>query len=125
MATITVEEVKEFISTSLPDSVISAFISNIDKADSCLAGYDLTDEEIQTMKLYAVAHMIETSSRGDIKSQGAPSGASRSFRDGTGLAGTQYGMTMQMMTGYTCLEAIIDSSNTLFFKSISPKYGKR
>lgn len=121
MATVTVAEVKEIIQTSLPDDVIQAFINTVDKADLCLAGYDLPDETIKVMKQYAVAHMIETSSRGDVKSQSAPSGASRSFRDGKGLSGTNYGMTLEMMTGYSCIQAVIDNTQTLYLRSINPR----
>lgn len=121
MATITVAEVKEIISTSLPDSVIEAFIGVVDGADVCLEGQGIPDATIKVMKQYAVAHMIETSNRGDVKSQGAPSGASRSFRDGKGLAGTQYGMTLQQMPAYFCIESIIDNTSNLYFMSINPK----
>ncbi len=121
MATVTVAEVKEIIKTGLPDAVIQAFINTVDKADLCLAGYDLPDDTIKVMKQYAVAHMIETSSRGDVSSQSAPSGASRSFRDRKGLQGTNFGMTLEMMTGYSCIQSVIDNTQTLYLRSINPR----
>lgn len=116
--TITPTEVKAFINTQLPDAVLQAFINTTDAADSCLASYSLADDDVKNLKLFAVAHIITLTERGDITSQSAPNGASRSFRQNIGIRSTSYGMALESLVGGSCVVSVIDNTNSVSVMSI-------
>jgi hypothetical protein len=116
--TITTAEVRAFITNQLPDAILQTFINSSDAADSCLANYDLADDDIKSLKLLAVAHIITLTERGDISSQSAPNGASRSFKQNAGIRSTSYGMALESLVGGSCVASAIDSSNKVFLMSI-------
>ncbi|CAI0728081.1 DUF7370 family protein [Serratia entomophila] len=86
MATpITNEQVKAFLAElgyAIPDAVLTPILCRVNGIDECLdgAGYDDCTKEL--IKLYAVALMSASSGARKLKSQSAPSGASRSFEYG-------------------------------------------
>lgn len=84
-AQITPEAVNAFLAElgySIPNSVLMPIICRVDSIDDCMdgAGYDDCTKEL--IKLYAAALMAASSGARKIKSQSAPSGASRSFEYG-------------------------------------------
>ena len=116
--TITPIEVKAFINTQLPDAVLQTFINTADTADACLTNYTLADDDIKNLKLFAVAHIITLTERGDIASQSAPNGASRSFRQNIGIRNTSYGMALESLVGGSCVVSVIDNTNSIAVMSI-------
>lgn len=80
---ITAAQVKQQLSalgyTTVPDFMIDAYLCKLAKIEPCLiaAGYD--DCDLMLIQVYAVTLMALTAYTQRIKSQGAPSGASRSF----------------------------------------------
>ena len=86
MATpITAEDVKGFLAElgyTIPDSLLEPILCLVNKIIPCLegAGYDECTSKLILM--YAAALMATSSGARRIKSQGAPSGASRSFEYG-------------------------------------------
>ncbi|QMN62840.1 hypothetical protein HVW67_10215 [Citrobacter freundii] len=83
---ITAAQVKQQLSalgyTTVPDFMIDAYLCKLAKIEPCLiaAGYD--DCDLVLIQVYAVTLMALTAYTQRIKSQGAPSGASRSFEYG-------------------------------------------
>ena len=79
---ITVAQVKQQLSAlgySVPDFMIDAYLCKLEGISLCLeaAGYD--DCDLMLIQVYAVTLMAVTGYSQRIKSQSAPSGASRSF----------------------------------------------
>lgn len=106
MVVITPSDVKEVISTNLPDSVISGFIAFVDQADSCLDNNGVSDELQKSLKIYAVAHMIELQQGGSVKSETDMDGEGVTYTNefkGSGLSSTSYGNLVQQMDTYGCV----------------------
>ncbi|CZW94535.1 DUF7370 family protein [Enterobacter asburiae] len=86
MATpLTPEEIKGFLAElgyAIPDTLLAPILCVVNKIIPCLdgAGYDECNAKLILM--YAAALMATSSGARRIKSQGAPSGASRSFEYG-------------------------------------------
>ncbi|EDR9796524.1 hypothetical protein CBJ02_003635 [Salmonella enterica subsp. enterica serovar Zongo] len=80
---ITAEQVKQQLSalgyTSVPDFMIDAYLCKIASIEPCLIGADYDDCDMMLIQAYAVTLMVLTAYTQRIKSQSAPSGASRSF----------------------------------------------
>ncbi|HHP7833187.1 TPA: DUF7370 family protein [Serratia marcescens] len=81
-AQITAAQVKQQLSAlgySIPDFMIDAYLCKLDGIRQCLeaSGYD--DCDLMLIQVYAVTLMAITAFSQRIKSQSAPSGASRSF----------------------------------------------
>ena len=79
---ITAEQVKQQLSAlgySIPEFMIDAYLCKLDSIQECLeaSGYDECD--LILIQVYAVTLMALTAYSQRIKSQSAPSGASRSF----------------------------------------------
>ncbi|KAB0849156.1 hypothetical protein B7T06_06335 [Cronobacter sakazakii] len=79
---ITAAQVKQQLSAlgySIPDFIIDAYLCKLNSIEQCLeaAGYDECD--VVLIQVYAVTLMALTAYTQRIKSQSAPSGASRSF----------------------------------------------
>lgn len=82
---ITAAQVKEQLSAlgyTIPDFMIDAYLCKLSSIEECLtaAGYDECDMVL--IQVYAVTLMALTAFTQKIKSQSAPSGASRSFEYG-------------------------------------------
>ncbi|EPU3949644.1 hypothetical protein FMJ28_28245 [Klebsiella michiganensis] len=83
---ITAAQIKQQLSalgyTTVPDFMIDAYLCKLSSIQACLdgAGYDECDQML--IQAYAVTLMVLTAYSQRIKSQGAPSGASRSFEYG-------------------------------------------
>lgn len=81
-AQITPADVKALLTElgyTIPDVLLTPILCSINKIDECLDGADY-DECTQTLiKLYAASLMSASSGARRLKSQGSPSGSSRSF----------------------------------------------
>jgi len=81
-AQITPAEVKSLLTElgyTIPDALLTPILCSVGKIDACLDGAGYDDCTKTLIKLYAAALMSASSGARRIKSQGAPSGASRSF----------------------------------------------
>ncbi|EJH7012898.1 hypothetical protein NFT50_001305 [Salmonella enterica] len=80
---ITAEQVKQQLSalgyTSVPDFMIDAYLCKLASIEPCLIGAGYDDCDMMLIQVYAVTLMVLTAYSQRIKSQSAPSGASRSF----------------------------------------------
>lgn len=83
MATpVTADDVKGFLSElgyAIPDALLNPILCVVNKIIPCLEGAGYDDCTAQLILMYAAALMATSSGARRIKSQGAPSGASRSF----------------------------------------------
>ncbi|MCK6822493.1 hypothetical protein L8Q94_03720 [Enterobacter kobei] len=86
MATpVTADDVKGFLSElgyAIPDALLTPILCVVNKVIPCLEGAGYDDCTAQLILMYAAALMATLSGARRIKSQGAPSGASRSFEYG-------------------------------------------
>lgn len=81
-AQITPEEVTALLTElgyAIPSALLTPIVCAVNKIDMCLDGAGYDDCTQTLIKLYAAALMSASSGARRIKSQGAPSGASRSF----------------------------------------------
>lgn len=79
---LTIEQANEYlaeIGLSLPSFVVQALINKGASMDACLDGAGYTDDDALLIKLYLFGMMAVTGGARRVKSQSAPSGASRSF----------------------------------------------
>jgi len=111
--TITVEQVREFMGADyadVPTSTIETYICLVNKMDTCLDANYLDDTCTQTaIKLNAIGHFTALGSGRVIKSQRAPSGASRSFEYMNKLEGlkmTAQGRILEMVDSAGCFNSL-------------------
>ena len=87
MATpITADDVKGFLSElgyTIPDALLTPILCVVNKITPCLDGAGYDECTAKLILMYAAALMATSSGARRLKSQGAPSGASRSFDYGT------------------------------------------
>lgn len=105
---ITQEDVTSYgIVAPLP--VIDGLILLMAQADECLDKHNVPDDVQKTLKLYAIGHMSYLVTGGQIKSQSAPSGASRSFAvpTGVGLASTTWGALLKSLDKWGCVSNLL------------------
>ena len=79
---VTVEDLKAYLDEmgyTLPDSMLTCLLAKADAARACMigAGYSVCDQDLAV--IYLAAMLSVSSGARRIKSQAAPSGASRSF----------------------------------------------
>lgn len=120
--TITLEEVKAFGVTA-PDVLIEAWIDLLTDADACLDARNVSDNTQRLLKLYAIGHMGTLNAGGQIRSQSAPSGASRSFAvpTGQGINSTTHGATLKSLDRYGCIVGMLEADVPKpFIASIGP-----
>lgn len=83
MATpVTADDVKGFLSElgyAIPDALLTPILCVVNKIIPCLEGAGYDECSAKLILMYAAALMATSSGARRIKSQGAPSGASRSF----------------------------------------------
>lgn len=86
MATpLTPEEIKGFLAElgyAIPDALLTPILCVVNKIVPCLDGAGYDECTAKLILMYAAALMATSSGARRIKSQGAPSGASRSFEYG-------------------------------------------
>lgn len=79
---ITAAQVKQQLSAlgyAIPDFMIDAYLCKLDGISQCLEAASYDDCDLMLIQVYAVTLMAVTAFSQRIKSQSAPSGASRSF----------------------------------------------
>lgn len=90
------------------DAIIDTYICLVDQIDKCLdINYADNDCLQEAIKVNATAHFVAMTQGRHLKSQRAPSGASRSFEYIAGVEGirmTNYGRMVQMLDTYGCFE---------------------
>lgn len=92
-----------------PPPVIDGLILLMAQADECLDKHNVPDDVQKTLKLYAIGHMSYLVTGGQIKSQSAPNGASRSFAvpTGVGLASTTWGALLKSLDKWGCISNLL------------------
>lgn len=83
---ITVEDAKQYLTSigvTLPDVIVNALFGRLGNIELCMngAGYDESTQDL--IKLYLMSLFGLVSVDGQVSSQTAPSGASRSYRYGS------------------------------------------
>jgi hypothetical protein len=79
---ITAEQVKQQLSAlgyTVPDFIIDAYLCKLSSIEQCLEAHGYDECDVMLIQVYAVTLMALTAYNQRIKSQSAPSGASRSF----------------------------------------------
>lgn len=120
--TITLEDAKSFGVTA-PDVIIDAWIELLSDADECLDKNKVPENAQRLLKLYAIGHMGTLNEGGQIRSQSAPSGASRSFAvpTGQGINSTTHGATLKSLDRYGCITRLLENDIAgPFIASIGP-----
>lgn len=108
---ITIADVKDGFTTSLPDTQIQILIEFVSSADACLDGSSVPDATQRALKTMAVRHMCVMQSgngTGQVKSRTAPNGASVSFSTSSG--GSQYGDLLSQMDVTGCVSGLLENN---------------
>ena len=81
------------------------------QADECLDKRKVPDDVQKMLKLYAIGHMAALMRGGQIKSQSAPNGASRSFAvpTGVGLASSTWGSLLKSRDKWGCVTGLLNN----------------
>lgn len=114
---ITVEEVRNFVTTSKPDVVIQSLIDFMAQAEPCLIGLGLTEEAANLIMIYAVAHQLTMMDGGQVTSERNIAGAQMSWAapQGQGLASTTWGNLVLQHPGASCINDLINRSDIQVF----------
>lgn len=124
---LTPTDIKAGFQTDLPDSEIQDLIDFMAAADDCLTKNSVPTATQDLLKKYAIRHLLllqGNSGRGEVSSERAPSGASRSYREwnGTeGLSATRYGALLKQMDRYGCIRAVVENNKRLELFVSGPK----
>nr|WP_310616688.1 hypothetical protein [Pantoea cypripedii] len=118
-AQITAEDVKSLLTElgyTIPDVLLTPILDEVNGIDACLEGAGYSTSAQTLIKLYAAALMSASSGARRIKSQGAPSGASRSFdyRD-DGLSDLRTALSLADTSGCTASLPISAGQSAGFF----------
>lgn len=113
-ASITYSDVTNGFATTVSEEEINLLIEIIDEADLCLDGALVSDAKQRILKLYAVRHMLWMQSnggRGNVTSEHAASGASRSYSAwrGVGVNASPYGANLKQLDSSGCLVNLIEN----------------
>lgn len=126
-AVITVSDVKAGFATTVSDSEIEMLIEIVDGADSCLDAAAVPDARQRALKIYAVRHMLQMQAnggKGSVRSESAPSGASRSYSGwagGDGLLSTSYGSLLKQLDTTGCVTGILENDGNVMILSVGRK----
>lgn len=120
---ITVEDVKNGFPTTVGDDEIDVLIEVISDADACLDGASVSDARQRILKIYGVRHMLHmqaNSGRGNITSEHAPNGASRSFSAwrGVGVNASPFGSLLKQLDVSGCVVGLLESSGGIAVFSV-------
>jgi hypothetical protein len=121
---ITVDDVKEGYATTVPDSEIEMLIEIVDGADACLDAAAVPDARQRALKIYAVRHMLQMQAnggKGAVRSESAPSGASRSYSGwagGDGLMSTSFGSLLKQLDTTGCVTGILENTGNVMILSV-------
>ena len=119
MATpVTADDVKGFLSElgyAIPDALLNPILCVVNKIIPCLEGAGYDECSAKLILMYAAALMATSSGARRIKSQGAPSGASRSFEYGDDSITWLRNSLSQLDTSGCTGELPISAGNTVGF----------
>lgn len=117
---ITVADVKDGFTTSLPDAQVQILIDFVSGADACLDGSRVPDATQKALKTIAVRHMCVMQAgngAGQVRSKTAPNGASVSFSSSSG--GSQYGDLLSQMDVTGCVSGLLENNKpSLYFAAV-------
>lgn len=116
-AIITIQDVKDFAPTSVPDSVINRYIALLATADQCLDEKGVPQPSQELVKLYAIAHMLTMQQGGGVKSETDMDGASVTFAGMSQSGETSYLEQLKSLDGYGCVKAIVNNSRQKRFSA--------
>lgn len=123
-AVITVSDVKAGFATTVPDSEIEMLIEIVDGADACLDAAAVPESRQKALKIYAVRHMLQMQAnggKGSVRSESAPSGASRSYSGwagGDGLLSTSFGSLLKQLDTTGCVTGILENDGNVMVLSV-------
>lgn len=126
-AVITVNDVKAGFATTVPDGEIQMLIDIVDGADSCLDAAAVPEARQTALKIYAVRHMLQMQAnggKGAVRSESAPSGASRSYSGwagGDGLLSTSFGSLLKQLDTTGCVTGILENDGNFMMLSVGRK----
>ncbi len=111
---ITYEDVINGFPTGVNEDEVNMLIEIVDLADICLDGASVPDAKQRALKIYAVRHMLAmqaNAGRGNVTSEHAPSGASRSYSawKGVGVDATPYGNLLRQLDSSGCIVGLIEN----------------
>lgn len=101
-----------------PSAMLDDLIAVAGQADVCLDANAVPDATQRLLKVYAIGHLVTQASGGQIKSQSAPSGASRSFS--TPTEGTGWLDMLKGMDAHGCLAGLIERQKPAFIAVAGP-----
>ena len=107
---ITVSDVREIVTTSLPDAVIEGYITYIDNADACLDANSVPLALQKELKRMGVAHLVDLQQQGGagVKSLSGPLGDSITYdNSGAREEATYWGQTLQTIDQYGCVSSLL------------------
>ncbi|MEA3250140.1 MAG: hypothetical protein U9Q35_00950 [Pseudomonadota bacterium] len=109
-ATITLEDVKGYGITGA-DAMLTDYIAVVAGADDCLDAHGVAETTQRILKINAVGHLATLASGGQIRSQSAPSGASRSFATprGDGIDSTNWGSALRSLDAHGCVVRLLEA----------------
>jgi hypothetical protein len=121
---ITVSDVKAGFATTVSDSEIEMLIEIVDGADACLDAAVVPDARQRALKIYAVRHMLQMQAnggKGTVRSESAPSGASRAYSGwagGDGLMSTSFGSLLKQLDTTGCVTGILENDGNVMILSV-------
>lgn len=122
MATpVTADDVKGFLSElgyAIPDALLNPILCVVNKIVPCLDGAGYDECTAKLILMYAAALMATSSGARRIKSQGAPSGASRSFEYGDDSITWLRNSLAQLDTSGCTSELPISAGNSVGFFAV-------
>ena len=119
---ITPEEINALCPSSLPDAVVVDLICTVtDAMETCVeTNYPLC--KATSILKYAVCHLVQNSTGGEIKSERAPNGASTTYENhngGEGLKSTAFGRLVISLDTSLCYTALF-APTFLFISAGNP-----
>ncbi len=115
--TITADDiVNDDFDYTISDDLVAASITVVDQADDCLDNNDVSEAMQKLLKVLGARHFLSmqiNGGRGVVKSESAPSGASRSFSF-SGGSDTAYLQTLKSIDAYGCVSGLFENTEKIF-----------
>ena len=119
---ITSKEVLDGFSISVSERDVAGYIEIVSQADECMTRNSVPDVIGQRLKVLAVRHMASLvgidGSGGQVVSQRAQSGASRTFKEADADQGTHYGGLLRQLDSWGCVLGLIENNANFTLRSI-------
>lgn len=121
--TITISDIKDGFTTSLSDDQINLAIAVVDQANTCLDANSVSSDIQKALKIYGARHILSmqaNSGRGEVTSESAPSGASRSFASRKVDSSPFYSLLKQL-DKYGCVIGQLENEARISIRSVGRK----